>query len=286
MTWRSWSKTQTFRPPDGTVQPSRQSAGVYPGAGVARGGQQGRLGVMHGGFGGTRSGGRTSSASKPSTVGDLGSRPSTMPTGTKPGSWTVGSQQPSRQETLLGSKLDYAAQQKAQADAIANRPYEDPMEHLARFLDAQYWFDLMGVQQERDASVNPLVAEIDSLTRRTDGRTMYDAMIERAERDHRFEARRTRGVASQQGSLRSGMTNRRYSELDDAFVDTRLNLLNSHGSNRVEQLEMQRAQVLQAYQQQQLALAFAAAQRRAAQGVDIGETNFNMNLLAGYGGAQ
>ena len=39
--------------------------GLYPGSGVAPGGQQGRPGMVHGGLGGTRPGGATPGASQP-----------------------------------------------------------------------------------------------------------------------------------------------------------------------------------------------------------------------------
>lgn len=71
----------------GSTQNRRPGAGVYPGSGVAQGGQQGRSRVMHNGVG-ARSGGRTPGASQPRVTGTFAApRPGQLPAGStaKPG---------------------------------------------------------------------------------------------------------------------------------------------------------------------------------------------------------
>lgn len=313
MAWRSWNSARSWSKPDGTVRPLNRAAGTYPGSGVATGGQQGRMGMMHGGIGGARSGGTTAAASTPSTVGPTNSRPdATLPSGGvssvgNTGTLTSGSNdhgpaikpgasiipQPTVTTTPVGAVGGGAAVGSTYYGADVNQladgtnvvgGWVDPARAMAPYIDAQYWADRAGVQSEYAQQVNPLLAEINSLQHDTGSGTLHDVMLGRLREGYEFDERRRRGIASQQGNLRSGLSQLRQRDLANNFTDSQLELFNKYGGGRIQQLEAERASADAALQQQLSVLAMALAERARQRGAYIGEYSFNPNVIPGFGG--
>lgn len=262
----------------GSIQNRRPGAGVYPGAGVARGGQQGRMGAITNGVGGARQGGATARASQPrrQTTGGIG----TVPQGTPP---PVPARTP-RGRTFtdgrgnlraIGGRIiraapplrtpspDLMTTPQPGAPPIPPEPLDQPPAYTPQFElhDSEYFMGLADEQASLDQALNPMQSELAKLRTPMGGKTLFDSMFERANTDFLETVRGSRVGAAQSGLLRSGAYNRQAAGLGSDWVRQQDELSNQYGAGRINALETQSAQARAAFAQRQRALEMAAAAR-------------------------
>lgn len=238
----------------GSVTPRNPAAGVYPGSGVAAGGQQGRMGLMHGGFA-ARSGaglgggsslkpagagvsGHAGSANawpKPPTLGDNSSVGTAGPV-------TVGSRPGGVLTQNFGSGGSGAAGPLGGGNghdhgpAVYKRPPHTgggvtPTDPFAQYQDAAYWHDYGGLQDQFHSAYDPLTSELGGLQAKdASGQTLYDRLYAKAHTDFLNSASSTRLGEAQQGLLRSGQAERDAQGLDDSWNKTQSDLMGQYGT--------------------------------------------------------
>jgi hypothetical protein len=269
----------------GSIQNKRPGAGVYPGAGIARGGTQGRMNTMHGGIG-ARSGGYTPGATgkRRITTGarqpftPAGPATHTTPNATRPTSgyvWVVknGERVRVHRDTLTPDVLKRALQMQMNGGAgFGTKPVADPAQDPAAGLpgykpvfelhDSTYFNDLAGYQRQLDDDLNPLQGELARIQYRgVGGKTLYERMYERAQSDFTRGLRDTRGEAARSGLLRSGRFDRQAGEMSNSWVDQQAQLDNELGAGAVNRLQTQQAQARARFAESQRLLELAAAER-------------------------
>ena len=252
----------------GSIQNKRPGAGVYPGAGVAKGGQQGRSALVTNGAAAVKSGGATPSASA-RRVTNPGS-PVSTPSPAKP---AVTASDPYRSIMRGGKRVLVRLSQMTPAEKLAftNRsnavaaPVAGANPAVAAqpvaLEDSQYFSDLADAQYGFDQSLVGINSDLARLRANVGGKTLYDPMFERANQQFDQSKRGSRNELAQGNLLRSGAMNRRVGELAGSYADTQRQLDEEYGLTAVNRLETQAAQQRAAFAQQQQALQMAAAQR-------------------------
>lgn len=272
----------------GQTQNKRPGAGVYPGAGVAQGGQQGRMNTMHGGIG-AKSGGATAKASQPRNADPRGPAFDVAPI--SPGKPHIKHGQDSgrlpmpkpfvkpqggmRYVTRGGKRVAVAWNQLTPAEKlrfqqaapgaaapVAGAPAAPAYTPSFALEDSDYFMGLAGAQADFDGALNPINSELAKLRYAgVGGKTLYDTMYENANRDFGYSVRDTRDQMHKQGLGRSGRMDRAASGLASGWTDTQRQLDETVGGTAINRLETQAAQARSSFASQQAALQMAAADR-------------------------
>lgn len=258
---------------NGSIQNKRPGAGVYPGAGVAAGGQQGRLGVMHGGVGGAKTGGATAGASQRAPVKSVvqsAHAVAAAPSKTKYAYVTRGGQRVAVNQTLLtpAEKLKLGLTKPGapitpQPGGVIPSPSPTAASPAVNLHDSQYFMDLAGLTGQFDTQRSPLQAELAKLQYHgVGGKTLYDTMYDRANAGFMDSISQQRDAASKSGLLRSGYGTKQLNEMGDAWTQQQADLSNQYGEGRINELNTQQAQLAAQQAQQQSLLELAAEQRK------------------------
>jgi hypothetical protein len=280
----------------GSLQNKRPGAGVYPGSGVAQGGQQGRMGQLHGGIN-AKSGGSTPGASQPRPDMRGGAAPP-VPAAGHMGSGTAPPVPPGMQTLAANFKgpRTYKApdgsvrRTAAWADylrrsgvllapakpkpgvpgavaPVAGAPAAVDPGYTPSFAleDSDYFLQLAEAQRGFDDQLNPVNSELARLRYAgVGGKTLYDSMFENANRDFNYSVRDTRDGMHKSGLGRSGRMDRAATGLASGWLDTQRQLDESVGATAINRLETQAAQARSSFAAQQAALQMAAKARADA----------------------
>lgn len=270
----------------GSIQNKRPGAGVYPGAGVAKGGQQGRSALVSNGAASVKPGGSTPAASQrrvthPGAVNTGGPAAPARPANAAPYGYHATLDRfakeadPYRVIMRNGKRVTIRLSQMTPAEkvAFANRnktaaptagspaaPVTAAPPQVA-LEDSQYFMDLADAQYGLDQSLGGINADLTRLRSNVGGKTLYDTMFERANQQFDQSKRGSRNELAQGNLLRSGAMNRRVGELAGSYADTQRQIDEEYGATAVNRLETQAAQQRAAFAQQQQMLQMAAAQR-------------------------
>lgn len=295
-------------PLTGSTQNKRPGAGVYPGSGVAQGGQQGRSRVVHNGAAGTKPGGRTPGASQPrgqAVTGTFGTpvrrpgvgtvQPGTPPPGTDPYRRTARglvrwSRMTAAERAKFGNNPDGSAPGSGvsaggggaaggvAAAPVAGAPPIPAYEPQLR--DSAYFMDFAGAQQGFDDALNPINAELARLRYNgIGGKTLYDTMYQDAEKNFGYQVRDTRDQMHKVGLGRSGRFDRAAAGLGSEWTNTQRELDESVGSTAINRLETQAAQQRAAFSRQQAALEMAAAAREQERRAAYNQSLYGMTIM-------
>lgn len=268
----------------GSIQNKRPGAGVYPGAGVAKGGQQGRSALVSNGAASVKSGGATPAASQrrvtqPGASPSLSSKPAARPANAAPYGYQATLDRfekeadPYRVIVRNGKRVTVRLSQMTPAEKLAfanrNKAGAAPVGGASPAVaaqpvaleDSQYFTDLADAQYGFDQSLVGINSDLARLRANVGGKTLYDTMFERANQQFDQSKRGSRNELAQGNLLRSGAMNRRVGELAGSYADTQRQLDEEYGLTAVNRLETQAAQQRAAFAQQQQALQMAAAQR-------------------------
>jgi len=269
----------------GSIQNKRPGAGVYPGAGVAKGGQQGRSALVSNGAASVKPGGSTPAASARRVDTGGGASVPSRPVVKRPENAPPYGYQatldrfekdadPYRRIMRNGKSVLVRLSQMTAAEkrAFANRGKAPagaapvagaPAGYVPQFSleDSQYFMDLADAQYGLDQSLGGINADLARLRANVGGKTLYDTMFERANQQFDQSKRGSRNELAQGNLLRSGAMNRRVGELAGSYADTQRQLDEEYGATAVNRLETQAAQQRAAFAQQQQMLQMAAAQR-------------------------
>lgn len=276
----------------GSVNPRNSAAGVYPGSGVAPGGQQGRMGLMHGGLGGGRTGAglgggsmpRALSAFKPSSsvagaITGLAGAAATGAGAFKPpplARGSVGTAGPVN-ATHGGNIGSITANLTVGHDAVGplggngHGPYQRPPNHgggggkppntdpFAQYQDSTYWKGYGDLQDQYHSAFDPLTSELAGLQAKdASGQTIYDRLYAKAHNDFLDSASAARLGEAQQGLLYSGQAEKDVQGLDDSWNKSQTDLMNQYGTVGPDGLPVGRA------------AAIGIAQGNAQQGLNHG----------------
>lgn len=221
----------------GNLQRLNRGAGVYPGSGVSRGGQQARSGTVHNGAGGARQGGGARLGGSLARAGTL----SGSLTRATPG-------KPNKPKPTPGKPRVTPALAPAPV-----RPAIPTPPDFTLWQDSQYLDEVRGVRNQYESELNPVNSEIESLqTKGLSGKTMYDSLYGRAQDDFGQSVFQARDDASKRGLLVSGAHNRTRTGLADDWITKQQGLSDQYGANRIAKLVASR-QRMQLAQQQQMA---------------------------------
>lgn len=247
--------------------------GVYPGSGVASGGQQGRPKFAHNGVGGARQGGKTAFSSQSRSAPDKYDvwRNNVYKLATK-----AGMSANNYVASYYGKDSDFAARFAKSfrtpggvgftlADKPLNRlpngrgpkvpgpagstpgrsvsPAEKPPD-FTLWRDAEYEDALRQHNSDFDVQLNPILAELDSLSAKgLSGKTMYDALYSQAQDGFGQDVLRARDDASKRGLLVSGSFDNTRRSLNDQFVGRQQDLYNNYGQGRLARLQAERDRI-------------------------------------------
>lgn len=299
----------------GSTQNKRPGAGVYAGAGVARGGQQGRPRAVHNGLGGAKPGGATPGASQPRPGSARPARqpvsyrrPAPAPIGTVPagtpapvGQWlkvvkngkVVRMDRNKMSPELLRKALAMQMNKPggggavggggaATGPAAAGPTAASPSPYVPQFAmhDSDYFMDLAGAQAGFDSELNPINSELERLRYKgVGGKTLYDTMFDRAQQDFNYSVRDTRGDHASRGIGRSGRFDRAAAGLADQWTQGQRGLDEQYGATAINRLETQAAQRRASFAQQKSTLEMAAAARAQQRLQDYNASIYGQTIM-------
>lgn len=255
----------------GAMRPRNPGAGLYPGSGVAIGGQQGRSGSVHNGIS-SISGGGLGTGGSAMGFGSV-ARPrlrsqAIVQSINRVGSSTGGSAMTGRPTPIIGG-------------SSLGGHTAAPVDPFARYQDSQYWDSLTGLQDQLSAAQNPLLAKINTLRARYtpdaahpgrsllssngQGETLYDQLYRQAQDNFTRSLGNASSAANQHGLLHSGYLDTQKSGLGQQFSGTSNDLYNTQGQGAIDALDQQRLAAQQQYDINRAGLARAAIARALQQ---------------------
>lgn len=260
----------------GSTQPKRPGAGVYPGAGVAAGGQQGRSNAITNGIG--KQGGATARASQPkppvgyqSTLNSFAQQAQARLPAASNGSRAGAPQRPLVKPGAL--------KPLAPVTPGPPRPPLGTQDETGAYRDSRYFMDRAALQGQYDTSLADPFSELTRLRAVTNGQTLYDRMY--ADANDRFmrNVSGTRNDASLSGLLRSGAYDRQAADLASAYGNEQQDLYSTVGAGRIRDLEASVAQQQAALQQQLAALALSSEERMRQQRAAENAATYGQTIL-------
>lgn len=263
----------------GSIHNKRPGAGVYPGAGVARGGTQGRMNIMHNGVG-AQGGGYTPGATGKRFV-KPGSSVKPVPinrfnTGARGHVANASRFVAPHRAPVTATPPVPATPVTPTAGPVAPAPYVPQFE----LHDSNYFNDLAGIQRGLDDQLNPIQGELSRLQYRgIGGKTLYERMYEQAQRQFQLGVRDARGDAAKSGLLRSGRFDRTAGDLSSGWVDQQAQLDDELGGGALNRLHTQEAQARASFAEQQRSLELAAAERARQRLADYNASIYGQTIM-------
>lgn len=235
----------------GSIQNKRPGAGVYPGAGVAKGGQQGRNRLVANGAAAVKSGGYT-----PRATGALAGwmHPASV-RHARPIANSHGALRPG-QPKYVTSPVGGAAVKPA--PGVVAHPEYVPQFSLH---DSDYFTQLADATHGYESQVGGINSDLARLQNRVGGKSLYDTMFERAQNDYLHQMHGARDDMNKRGLRFSGAMDRGAGDLASGYADNQRGLDEQYGATAINSLNTQLAQQRAAFSQQQQLLEMAAASR-------------------------
>lgn len=252
------------------IQARRPAAGLYPGSGVAQGGQQGRMAIMHNGIGGVHAGHTGSIPGR--APGDQNTSKGPRPNAFLPNNGANG-------RPILHPPAHPIHTTKPTPPGT-RKPIVPgaPVDPFARYEDSSYFDALQGLRDKLNSAVNPLLSKINSLNSRYiqnpdgsttlagvgKGQTVYDMLLKQSQDNFNRSLMTTAQKASSQGLLHSGALGLQKADLGNQYFKTSQDLYNTQGQGALDALNQQQLAAQQDFTASQSSVQRAAIARALA----------------------